>query len=370
MSMSGQPVIDVSRGGAVSLISGMLAASSQTPAAAREPGGDGEAARCFCGRIDTHAHYIPTRYRAALSDAGLATVDGGIPLPPWSATDHVAMMDRHGIAVSVLSLSSPGVQFLKGRPAAKLARAVNDGAAAVGAEHPGRFGLFVSLPLPDVQASLKEIDYGFDVLKADGIVLMTNIQGRYLGDPEFLPVFEALDRRGAVVYLHPTAPCDLGAASLGMPAPVIEFPFDTVRAAVSLIYSGRLRTCPNLRLLLSHVGGALPMLASRIAAMWALPLIEPRPAGGAEEVRAQLARIYYDLALSANPTALGALREITTLDHITFGTDYPFSGSLGLDRHVQSFEAVKAALPEADQDKIESGNALDLFPRLRTFFAG
>ncbi len=370
MSMSWQPAVDVSRRGAMSLSSRMLATGSQPPEAAPRPGGRQGAGRCGCGRIDTHAHYIPARYRTALSDAGLATVDGGVPLPPWSLADHVAMMDRHGIDVSVLSLSSPGVQVLEGRPAVKLARAVNDEGAAIGAEHPGRFGLFISLPLPDVQASLEEIDYGFDTLKADGVVLMTNIRGRYLGDPEFLPVFEALDRRGAVVYLHPTAPCGLGTASLGMPAPVIEFPFDTVRATVSLIYSGRLRTCPNLRLLLSHAGGALPMLASRIAAMSGLPLIEPRPAGGAEEVRAQFAKIYYDLALSANPTALGALREITTLDHVTFGTDYPFSGSLGLDRHVQSFEAIKATLPPEDQTRIESGTALDLFPRLRTFLAG
>jgi predicted TIM-barrel fold metal-dependent hydrolase len=322
------------------------------------------------GCIDTHAHYIPPSYRAALSAAGLATVDGGIPLPPWSLTDHVAMMDRHRIAVSVLSLSSPSVQFLKGRPAAKLARAVNEEGAAICAQHPGRFGLFITPPLPDVQASLEEIEYGVDALKADGVVMMTNIQGRYLGDPEFSPIFEALDRRGAVVYLHPTSPCGLGPASLGMPGPVIEFPFDTVRAAVSLVYSGRLRHCPNIRLLLSHAGGALPMLASRIAAMAALPLIEPRPAGGAQEVRAQLAKIYYDLALSANPTAFNALQQITTLDHITFGTDYPFSGALGLDQHVQSFESIKAALPEDDQRKIESGNALNLFPRLRNFLAG
>jgi predicted TIM-barrel fold metal-dependent hydrolase len=112
------------------------------------------------------------------------------------------------------------------------------------------------------------------------------------------------------------------------------------------------------------------MLASRIAAMSALPLIEPRPAGGAEEVRIQFAKIYYDLALSANPIAFNALQQITTLDHITFGTDYPFSGNLGLDLNIQSFESIKAALPQDDQRKIESGNALNLFPRLQRFLAG
>jgi 6-methylsalicylate decarboxylase len=368
--VEGNRTVDVSRRGAMSLIAGALAASAQGLKAQPTVESKDKAAGCGCGRIDTHAHYIPASYRTALADAGLATVDGGITLPRWTLADHVAMMDRNQITVSMLSLSSPGVQFLNGRPAAKLARDVNEEGAAIGAAHTGRFGLFISLPLPDVRASLRELEYGFDTLKADGVVMMTNIQGRYLGDPEFVPVFEALDRRGAVLYLHPTSPCGLGPASLGMPGPVIEFPFDTVRAAVSLVYSGRLRHCPNLRLLLSHAGGALPMLASRIAAMSALPLIEPRPEGGAVEVRSQFAKIYYDLALSANPTAVNALREITTLDHVTFGTDYPFSGNLGLDLNIRSFDAIKATLPQADQHKLEFGNALNLFPRLRTFLAG
>jgi predicted TIM-barrel fold metal-dependent hydrolase len=370
MSTSWQSGVDVSREGALSLISGVLAAGSRRPKALPvDETGDG-AGRGGCGRIDTHAHYIPASYRAALADAGVATVDGGIPLPPWSAGDHVAMMDRHRIAISVLSLSSPGVQILEAGQAARLARAVNEEGAAIGAAHPGRFGLFISLPLPDVAASLEEIRYGFDTLNADGVVMMTNIQGRYLGDPAFLPVFEALGRRGAVVYLHPTSPCGLGLASLGMPGPVIEFPFDTVRAAVSLVYSGRLKHCPNLKLLLSHAGGALPILVSRIAAMSALPLIKPRPEGGGEEVRAQFARIYYDLALSANPVAFNALREITTLDHITFGTDYPFSGNLGLDLNIESFDALSAGLSREDKGRIEAANALALLPRLRRFLTG
>jgi len=136
------------------------------------------------------------------------------------------MMDRHRIAVSVLSVSSPGVQFLSGGPAAKLARAVNEAGAEIAAGHPGRFGLFISLPLPDVGASLDEIDYGFDVLGADGVVLMTNIQGRCLGEPAFSPVFEALDRRGAVVYLHPTSPCGLGLAGMGFACAGHRVPFD------------------------------------------------------------------------------------------------------------------------------------------------
>jgi predicted TIM-barrel fold metal-dependent hydrolase len=319
-----------------------------------------------CGRIDTHAHYLPSSYRQALKEAGLNTVDGGVPLPPWSLPDHVAMMDQNRIGASILSLSSPGVQFLEGAAAAKLARSVNeDGAEAVRA-HPDRFGLFISLPLPDVEASLQEIKYGFEELGADGVVLMTNSKGVYPGAPELARVFEELDRRSAVVYLHPTSPCGIGPAAIGLPAPFIEFPFDTVRAAVNLVYSGVLKRCPRIKLLLSHAGGALPMLASRVAAMSMAPIFEPRPAGGAEEVTAQLAAIYYDLALAANPIAFNALRGITAIDHITFGTDYPFSGP-GLARHFAGFEAIKQGLSEIDQAKVERLNALQLFPRLRAF---
>jgi 6-methylsalicylate decarboxylase len=320
-----------------------------------------------CGRIDTHAHYVPASYRQALKEAGLKTVDGGVTLPSWSLADHVTMMDEHQIGAAILSLSSPGVQVLEGAAAAKLARSVNEEGAEAVRAHPGRFGLFISLPLPDVEASLQEIRFGFEELGADGVVLMTNSKGIYPGAPELARVFEELDRRSAVVYLHPTAPCGMGPAGIGLPAPFIEFPFDTVRAAVNLVYSGVLKRCPRIKLLLSHAGGALPMLASRIAAMSALPIFQPRPEGGADEVKAQLAAIYYDLALAADPIAFNALREITSIDHITFGTDYPFVGR-GLARQFAGFEIIKQTLSEIDQAKVERLNALQLFPRLRAFF--
>jgi len=315
-------------------------------------------------KIDTHAHFIPPSYRQALSDAGVTTSDGGVPFPPWSVDEHLAMMDRHEIDVSILSLSSPGVQVLEEGAAAALARAVNREGAELVQAHPDRFGLFVSLPLPDVEASLEEIRFGFDELGADGVVLMTNSRGVYPGAPELGPVFEELNRRSAVVYLHPTSPCSIGSADIGLPAPWIEFPFDTARAAVNLVYAGVLTRCPRLRLLLSHAGGALPVLASRVAAMSAIPLVDPRPEGGADEVHAQLAAIYYDLALSANPVAFDALRQIAPIDHITFGTDYPYSGRGRLQQQFDGFEILKQSLSELDRSKVERLNALQLFPRL------
>src|SRR6266852_8642279 len=123
---------------------------------------DGDSSRKRYQRVDTHAHYILASYRKALSDTGKSTVDGGIPLPAWSLADHVAMMDKHAIGVSVLSLSSPGVQLFAGSAAAKLARSVNEEGIEAVRSHRDRFGLFISLPLPDVAASLKEIQFGFE----------------------------------------------------------------------------------------------------------------------------------------------------------------------------------------------------------------
>lgn len=291
-------------------------------------------------------------------------------MPEWTADRHIEMMDANHIATSILSLSSPGVQFLDGSRMARLARTVNDAGAELVAQYPGRFGLFATLPLPDVEASLVEIDYCFDTLKADGVVLMTNSKGHYPGDPRFERVFEALDRRGAVVYLHPTSPCGFEQYAMGLPTPVIEFPFDTVRAAVNLIYSGVLRRCPRIRLLLSHAGGALPMLASRIAAMSGLPIIEPRPERGAEEFREQLGSIYFDVALSANDAAINALLEVAPIEHITFGTDFPFARGPGLEAHFAAFERIKRELGAEAASRIERENALTLFPRLRALLAG
>ncbi len=358
-------MIRVGRRPALAMLGAVLGLRSAF-AVAQEGRSAGRVGSC-CGRIDTHAHYLPPAYRAAVAAAGLQTVDGGVTLPEWSADRHLAMMDSNHIATSILSLSSPSVQFLEGEKRTILARTVNEFGADLVAKHIGRFGLFLTLPLPDIDASLAEIDYGFDTLGADGVVLMTNAGGRYPGDPAYTPIFEALDRREAVVYLHPTSPCGHDAFDMGLPTPVIEFPFDTVRAAVSIIYSGLLRRFPRIRLILSHAGGSLPMLASRIASMSGLPIINPRPEGGPAEVSEMLAAIYYDLALSANDTAVDALRHIAPDEHILFGTDFPFARGVGLDAHFSAFDALRKRLGDDVADKIVHMNALSLFPRLRAY---
>ena len=192
-----------------------------------------------------HAHFIPDFYRQAAVAAGQVKPDGMPAWPAWDMNAALASMDRLDIATAVLSISSPGVHFGDGPAARALARAVNEsGAQAVGA-HPARFGLFATLPLPDVEASLAELAYALDTLQADGIVLLTNHQGAHLGDPRFEPVFAELDRRGAVVFIHPTTACAACVGDLPYPAPMIEFMFETTRAITHLIFSGTLARHPK-----------------------------------------------------------------------------------------------------------------------------
>jgi predicted TIM-barrel fold metal-dependent hydrolase len=326
----------------------------------------GEAAEAPGGRIgarliDVHMHYLPAGYRDALAAAGLDRLDGGMPIPDWSEALALNAMDRLGIETAMLSITSPSVRFLDGAAETRLCREVNDAGADLVRRYPGRFGLFATLPLPDPEAALAEIAYAFDALGADGVVMETNIRGMYLGDPELAPVFEELDRRAAVVFLHPTTPACFEKVALGRPAPMIEYPMDTTRTVVDLIYSGALARYDRLRVIVPHGGGALPVLAPRIAAFAGRPYIEPRP-GDPAAVFALLRRLYYDTVQSGHPAPLSALREIADPERLLFGTDWPFgpveSALLNMER--------LAASDMSDTDLALMGrhNAHGLFPRL------
>jgi 6-methylsalicylate decarboxylase len=181
------------------------------------------------GRIDVHAHYLPPGYRET-AIAALKTVPDGMPsMPDWESETTMAVMDRQGIATAMLSVSSPGVYFGDGAAARRLARSVNEFAVQKAQDHPGRFGTFASLPLPDIDAALDEIDYALRVLQVDGFVMLTNFGGTYLGDAKFDPIFDELSRREAVVFIHPTSPPCWEHIALGYPRPMIEFPFDSTR---------------------------------------------------------------------------------------------------------------------------------------------
>lgn len=317
---------------------------------------------CACGRIDVHAHFLPECYTHALAKAGLKTLDGGFPIPAWSADAALEMMKRQDIETAMISLSSPSTHFLPIDEKPRLVREVNDAGSALVRSYPGKFGFFASLPLPDIDGAMKEIEYSFDTLGVDGVILETNIVGEYLGSARFAPIFAELNGRKAVVFLHPTSPACFDALALGRPAPLLEFPLDTTRTIVDLLYSRTLQTCPDLKVIVPHGGAALPALAARIAAFANLPIIEQRP-DSEQEVFETLARLYYDVALSAHPIPLGALRRLAPITQILFGSDWPFTPEMGVARNIGQLSA-SSELSESDMRAIARENAARIFPRL------
>ena len=217
----------------------------------------------FSNRIDVHFHYLSPEYREKMIDA-VGGYPDGFAAPQWSVEATLAMMDRMNIATGMLSVSSPGVHFGNDAKARLLARSVNEFAARTMGDNRGRFGGFASLPLPDVEGALLEIAYALDTLKLDGVVMLTNFNGVYLGDKRLDPVFDELNRRGAIVFIHPTSPICWQQSALGYPRPMIEFTFDSTRAVVNLIFSGTTARCPKVRFIVPHAGGTLPFLARRI----------------------------------------------------------------------------------------------------------
>ena len=261
-------------------------------------------------------------------------------------------MERHDVDVAILSVSTPGVFLGDGADARAMARDVNDYAAQVVRDHPDRFGFFATLTLPDVDGALAELDRAFDTLGADGVVLLANSAGTYLGDKAFDPVFDELQRRQAVVFVHPSIlpgiePID------GIPAFVADFLLDTTRAAVNLARTGTLDRCPDVRFILSHAGGFVPYAASRLATA----------AGDGDFLTglARLQRYHFDIALSGTPSALPSLLAFTTPDKVTFGSDFPYAPDTAVAAMTGMYEAYD--LDEAARHQIDRGTAETLFPR-------
>jgi predicted TIM-barrel fold metal-dependent hydrolase len=277
---------------------------------------EGGARPMAMGKIDTHQHFFPKAYVDAV---GLDTLARQMPnqkAPDWSPERAIAMMDANRISEGILSVSSgPAVP-----DAANLLRKCNDAAAELRQLHPGRFGSFASLPLPDIDASLKEVTYCLDTLKVDGFIIFTSYDGKYLGDEHFTPLLEELNRRKAVAFVHPNDPA-YPIPKLA-PASVLEFPFETTRTATSLMISGALKRFAGIRFILAHAGGALPYLAPRISLSVSMM---PGVAERVGDVRAAFASFYYDTALSAGASTISALMQIARPDHVLFGTDFPMA---------------------------------------------
>lgn len=302
-------------------------------------------------RIDTHQHIVPPRYGAWLHEQGLSA--GGLPIPDWSLEGALDMMQAARIERAVLSISTPGVHLGDDAQAHDMAREVNEFCADLVKQHPQRFGFFATLTLPDVEGAIAEARYALDVLKADGVVLLANVGGTYLGDPAWEPLMAELNQRHAVVFVHPSfLP---GPSVEGIPAYAADFLLDTTRAALSYAKSGALERYPHLKVILSHGGGFLPYAAERVARVCS-------PDGGNPAGIARLQQFYFDVALSSSPYALPALLAFAKPSHILYGSDWPHAPKARGLHFADMLDAF--ALSAEQRSAIHRGNALSLFPRL------
>ncbi|MFC7447857.1 amidohydrolase family protein [Rhodococcus daqingensis] len=303
-------------------------------------------------RIDVHQHVLPPDYSRWLRSRDIAQA-GGIDLPHWSPDGALELMEQFGIARSVLSVSTPGVHLGSDTEARAMARVVNDYTADVVKARPERFGYFATLTLPDVDGAIAEAERALTTLGADGVILIANSRGRYLGDPSFDPLMEALDRHHAVVFVHPG---ELPGPSIdGIPSFAMDFLLDTTRAAFNLVKHNVPRRYPNLRFILSHAGGFLPYASHRISlAMVATGARDPF------EALHDFADFYYDTALSGSPAALPSLLAFANPGHVLYGSDWPFAPAAA-GAYFNSLLDGDETLADATRTAIDHGNAEALF---------
>jgi 6-methylsalicylate decarboxylase len=295
-------------------------------------------------RIDIHHHFYAPKYLAAMGDTGRRPV-----VRDWTVGRSLEEMDRNGVGTAVLSLSPPGLHHLGKEETRQLARTVNEYAATLRATHRARFGHFASVPMPDVEDTLAEIAYALDTLKADGIQLMTSYGERYPGHADFTPVMAELNRRNALVFVHPLAPVCCAPSLHWIQPALFEFTQDTNRCVFSLLLSGTLARFPDIRFIFCHSGAAVPMLAGRAGTLGvSRAFAEQMPNGIDHELR----KLHYDVALQADRPALAALFAYVPMSQVLLGSDYPFGSSTDGIRGLEAY-----GLAPGDLEAIYRGNA-------------
>jgi predicted TIM-barrel fold metal-dependent hydrolase len=302
------------------------------------------------GRIDVHNHFMPPSVTNELGEKRMGVAGA------WTPDKALADMDGAGVTTAMTSIAPAGDPLGDPATAARIARVCNEYAARLVSDHPRRFGIFGNMPMPNVDATLKEIEYVFDTLKADGIAFYTSYGDKWLGDAAFNPVFEELNRRRAVVYTHPqTANCCKNLLpNVGDGA--IEWGTDTTRAIANMVFGGAAARYPNVRMIWSHGGGTMPFLVERFTTMAQSAALAPKfPKGFAGEA----AKFYYDTAQVSNPAAMSALRKVVPMSQIVFGTDYPFRTSA---EHVKGLQEC-GVFSAQDLRLIDRGNAATFLPR-------
>lgn len=299
---------------------------------------------------------------------------GGDPsgwyIPPWTLEADKTLSKSVGNKTVILSITAPGACIEKdSSAAAQLARKCNEYSAAIRDQEPDAYGFFASLPsLLDTDETVKELAYALDELKADGVTLFTRYgsDNHYLGHADFARIWAELNRRKAVVFVHPTHAVDTNLVDPALPGPMFDYPHETGRAAMDLIVTDTLRSTPDCKIILSHAGGTLPYLIYRVAE--ALPLTPMTIGKSTEEILEEARRFYFDTAISSNPVTLKALFAFAKPGHVLFGTDFPNAPVKAIEYFTESLE--KYELEPAEREELYSGSALGLFPRLKALHQG
>jgi predicted TIM-barrel fold metal-dependent hydrolase len=330
---------------AFGLTSAAAAAQSPTPVS-RSP------------RIDVHHHMLPPRYIEYGRQQLLGNAPAFAEVLRWTPERTLETMGRSGIDTAMISLSQPGLRFEDIEATRGMIRYCNEYGAQMVRDYPGRFGLFATLPLTDVDGSLREIEYAFDVLKADGVGLLTSYGDKWPGHPTFDPIFEELNRRKTVAFFHPNSPACCINLIPDVTTPTVEYLFNTARTITSMLFSGTFSRFPDLKCIFCHSGGAMTPQVKRVARLAELnPKVKQRLPNGA---MAEIRKLFYDTAQSAEPENLGALMTLVPDSQILFGTDYPYlAPAITID------PMEKLGLREDQLRAFTRDNALRLFPRLR-----
>jgi predicted TIM-barrel fold metal-dependent hydrolase len=308
------------------------------------------------GWVDVHHHFSPPTY----ADITVQKKVMPSPMVGWSVQKTIEDMDQAGVTTAVNSIVVPGVWFGEPEQARHLARDCNEYAAKLMSDYPGRFGSFATVTFPDIDGSLHKLEYALDVLKANGIMLFTSYDDKWLGDPVFDPLFEELNRRRAVVFVHPTTNACCANLLPGISSAEIEYGTDTTRAIVRMVYSGAAKKYPNIQMVFSHGGGTMPYLIGRF-------VNRVSRAGGAGSERqqhdflAEVGKFYYDTAQTFNPVPMTALKHVVPPSQILLGTDFPYRSSAENTTGLTASNAFDLKELEA----IKRGNALKLLPRLQ-----
>lgn len=311
-------------------------------------------------RIDVHHHLLPQFYIDAQKAAGMRGT-AYAAFPEWTPTHSLSIMDRVRVGTAILSFTAPGIWFGDTSQTTALAHRCNEYLAEVIAENPGRFGAFALLPLPDVDAALKEVAYALDVLKLDGICHLTHVDDRYVGHTDYGPVYEELNRRRAVVFIHPTYPPKSAEKDWFVPRAIIDYPLETTRTISNMLFTGMLERLPDIRFIVSHAGGAMPFLAHRLTLFDSLtPYRDRYPRGS----RHYLRQLWYDTTLSADKVPLDALRELADPARILFGSDFPYVPDATIEDESRRLDAY-TGFDAGTRPMMERRNAEALFPRFR-----